>query len=239
MTLLALLSKPDDECSTDEHELKETILSGYDAIKNNPFQPHTVARTRFLAYQYCVVMKYLDNLIAWGDSLFMQDTIESINEATQLLCARGQSARASDRSGSRRAERSARRPSPQLKEQGLDAMGNALVELEGQFPFNFVLPQTHGQPEVPPRVGRSLASGVPCTSVSRAMRSCWLLGYRGRPAVQDPPLHEYRGGGAAASALRSAARPWHVGQSGSSRDRHRHDRQRPEPAARPGALCCC
>ena len=29
-------------------------------------------------------MKYLDNLIAWGDSLFRQDTIESINEATQL-----------------------------------------------------------------------------------------------------------------------------------------------------------
>ena len=28
-------------------------------------------------------MKYLDNLIAWGDSLFRQDTIESINEATQ------------------------------------------------------------------------------------------------------------------------------------------------------------
>jgi len=27
-------------------------------------------------YQYCVVMKYLDNLIAWGDSLFRQDTIE-------------------------------------------------------------------------------------------------------------------------------------------------------------------
>lgn len=29
-------------------------------------------------------MKYLDNLIAWGDHLFQQDTMESINEATQL-----------------------------------------------------------------------------------------------------------------------------------------------------------
>ena len=47
-----------------------------------PFQPHAVARTRLLAYQYYVVMKYLDNLIAWGDSLFQQDTIETINEAT-------------------------------------------------------------------------------------------------------------------------------------------------------------
>jgi hypothetical protein len=29
-------------------------------------------------------MKYLDNLIAWADQLFRGDTIESINEATQL-----------------------------------------------------------------------------------------------------------------------------------------------------------
>ena len=29
-------------------------------------------------------MKYLDNLIAWGDMLFMRDTIESINEASLL-----------------------------------------------------------------------------------------------------------------------------------------------------------
>ena len=37
-----------------------------------------------VAYQYYVVMKYLDNLIAWGDYLFRQDSMESINEATQL-----------------------------------------------------------------------------------------------------------------------------------------------------------
>jgi hypothetical protein len=37
-----------------------------------------------LAFMKAVVMKYLDNLIAWGDQLFAQDTMESINEATQL-----------------------------------------------------------------------------------------------------------------------------------------------------------
>jgi hypothetical protein len=31
-----------------------------------------------------VVMKYIEALIAWGDYLFRQDTIESINQATQL-----------------------------------------------------------------------------------------------------------------------------------------------------------
>ena len=34
-------------------------------------------------------MKYLDNLIARGDSLFRQDTIEAINEATQLYILAG------------------------------------------------------------------------------------------------------------------------------------------------------
>ena len=83
--ILALLSKPriDQRCATDQ-QLQEDILNGYNAILNKPFQPHAVARTRHLAYQYCVVMKYLDNLIAWGDHLFQQDTVESINEATQL-----------------------------------------------------------------------------------------------------------------------------------------------------------
>lgn len=52
--------------------------------QEHPFSPHLLARLRPIAYQKAVVMKYLDNLIAWGDSLFRRDTIESINEATQL-----------------------------------------------------------------------------------------------------------------------------------------------------------
>ncbi|MCB0376315.1 MAG: hypothetical protein KDD04_10385, partial [Sinomicrobium sp.] len=50
----------------------------------NPFKPHVIARLRIVAYMKTVVMKYLDNLIAWGDQLFRRDSIESINEATQL-----------------------------------------------------------------------------------------------------------------------------------------------------------
>lgn len=54
------------------------------AWKNNPFKPHLIARYRPVAYQKTVVMKYIDNLIAWGDQLFRRDTIETINEATTL-----------------------------------------------------------------------------------------------------------------------------------------------------------
>ncbi len=52
--------------------------------RENPFMPHLIARMRTTAYQKTVVMKYIDNLIAWGDQLFRRDTIESINEAAQL-----------------------------------------------------------------------------------------------------------------------------------------------------------
>ncbi|XZF16152.1 neuraminidase-like domain-containing protein [Chitinophagaceae bacterium MMS25-I14] len=51
---------------------------------NDPFNPHLIARTRISAYMKNTVMKYLDNLIAWGDNLFATDTRENINEATLL-----------------------------------------------------------------------------------------------------------------------------------------------------------
>jgi hypothetical protein len=68
-------------------KLLEDIDQNLDQLrewKNNPFKPHLIARHRPVAYQKAVVMKYIDNLIAWGDQLFRRDTIESINEATTL-----------------------------------------------------------------------------------------------------------------------------------------------------------
>lgn len=54
------------------------------AWRKDPFNPHRLARMRPITYMKTVVQKYLDNLIAWGDQLFRQDTMESINEAIQL-----------------------------------------------------------------------------------------------------------------------------------------------------------
>ena len=52
--------------------------------ENNPFKPHIVAGFRPAAYMRFTLMKYIDNLIDWGDQLFRRDSIESINEATLL-----------------------------------------------------------------------------------------------------------------------------------------------------------
>jgi hypothetical protein len=54
-----------------------------------PFSPHVIARLRTVAYQKAVVMKYIDNLIEWGDKLFRRDTLETIQEATQLYILAG------------------------------------------------------------------------------------------------------------------------------------------------------
>ena len=171
--ILRLLSMPKEQLSATDQQSQGDVLQGYYAILNHPFQPHAVARTRQVAYQYSVVMKYLDNLIAWGDSLFQQDTVESINEATQryvlaanLLGPRPQ----------RIPPRGAVRPKTfaDLKKDGLGPIGDALVEMEGQFPFNIVSP---------PSGGAGDADGaVPLFGIGRALYFCLprndkVLGY--------------------------------------------------------------
>jgi hypothetical protein len=171
-TVLALLSTPKDQLSPADQTAQDRAMQGYAAILNKPFQPHAVARTRPLAYQYSVVMKYLDNLIAWGDDLFQQDTIESINEATQLYVL------AANILGERPQEIPARgaagaKTFAQLKAEGLGPMGNALVELEAQFPFNLSLPSSNGS---------SSEGAGPLFGIGRTLYFCLprndkLLGY--------------------------------------------------------------
>jgi hypothetical protein len=144
--LIALLSKPAGECTPAEVSAREAVLRGYQEIADSPFRPHAVARTRTVAYQYYVVMKYLDNLIAWGDSLFAQDTIETLNEATLLYVL------AANLLGPRPTRLPAQSTTAPLcyndfkrlwRDQGTtgtNTMSNALVEIEGQFPFNWAPP---------------------------------------------------------------------------------------------------
>lgn len=62
----------------------ETNLDQVRMWRNHPFSPHAIARYRPVAYQRMVVMRYIDNVIDWGDQLFRRDTMESINEAVML-----------------------------------------------------------------------------------------------------------------------------------------------------------
>ncbi|MDO8948376.1 MAG: neuraminidase-like domain-containing protein [Desulfocapsaceae bacterium] len=101
--------------------------------RDYPFEPHRIAQYRNVAFQKTTVMKYLDNLVAWGDYLFRQDSMESINEATQLYVL------AAEILGPR-----PKKIPPQAKpvvetfnelvEDGPDSFSNAMIQVENLIP---------------------------------------------------------------------------------------------------------
>jgi Tc toxin complex TcA C-terminal TcB-binding domain len=169
-SLLALLSSPPTSDPAQAAQ-QQDVLTSYQASISTPFQPFAVARPRPVAFQYYVVMKYLDNLIAWGDSLFSQMTIETVNEATlcyvlatNLLGPRPQQVPAIGTTMAKSYN--------DLQAAGLDNLGDALVDLEAQFPFNITT-------SVP--VTSSAATG-PLLGMGRSLYFCIpqnaaLLGY--------------------------------------------------------------
>ncbi|MEM9546242.1 MAG: neuraminidase-like domain-containing protein [Bacteroidota bacterium] len=136
------------DTTTDNYssQLKADLEAQVKDWRNNPFEPHRIAQYRNVAYQKTVFMKYLDNLIAWGDHLFRQDSMESINEATQLYILA--------------AELLGPRPHtipPQVippiesyneLEEDFDDFSNALIQVENYIP---VLPEDglEGEPVAP------------------------------------------------------------------------------------------
>lgn len=114
-------------------DARDALIDQVAEWRKKPFNPHAIARIRPTAYQKAVVMKYIDNLIQWGDQLFRRNTMESINEATQLYMLAAQIL------GPRPKEVAVDPPAPRtfnmLLDEGLDELSNALVEeVEGFLP---------------------------------------------------------------------------------------------------------
>ena len=127
-------SQPVQDLMVTLSEGNTALAKQVEAWRDNPFDPHAIARLRTIAYQKTVVMKYLDNLIAWADGLFRQDTLETLNEATQLYIL------ATQILGPRPEEIDTGEHPPARTfselEESLDAFSNALVELENHLGFN-------------------------------------------------------------------------------------------------------
>lgn len=115
--------------------------------REHPYQPFVVARARTVAFQQTILMHYLDNLIAWGDSLFRQNTMESVNQATQMYILADKLLGPKPRIVPPVAE-----PEPetynQLAAKSIDVFGNAILDLESLIPDLSLLP--HGGAELPP-----------------------------------------------------------------------------------------
>ena len=102
-----------------------------------------------------VVMKYIDNLIAWGDQLFRQDTIESINEATQLYVLADELLGAAAGAGAEHRRAPTSRTTSSTADGALDPFGNA---------------QGRGARREPRRLARAGAC-APTTAPNRCR--CW------------------------------------------------------------------
>ena len=182
--IVRILSVPRAELSPDDQKLQDDIMNGYDAIRNKPFQPHAVARTRHLAYQYCVVMKYLDNLVAWGYHLFQQDTVESINEAIQLYVLAAPTANSTTRAGKSQDLRATQEGGPRTDRRRAGGSGGPVSIQPRRLEFG------------DGRRGFQRAFwhwAYPLFLHPAQRQAAGLLGHRRRPALQDTPLHEYRG----------------------------------------------
>lgn len=147
-------------------KLQRNLRDQINAWRQDPFKPHVIARLRIIAYQKTIVMKYLDNLIAWGDNLFRRDTIESINEATQLYVLAAQIL--------------GKRPTDVITDEAtvktidgeevssfndladhLDEFSNALIELETILPAAEIDNEIIGETQATLAVGPSLFFCIP------------------------------------------------------------------------------
>jgi hypothetical protein len=151
--------------------LFSATVSSIDDWKQNPFQPFAVGKYRPTSCMLKTVMAYLDNLIAWGDSLFQQYTIETINEATQLYVMAanilGPKPQAVPKKGSVK-------PLTYNDLRGkLDDFGNALVTMETDIPFDTApLPG----PGAPPN-GSQILAGIGQTLYFCIPRNDKLMSY--------------------------------------------------------------
>jgi hypothetical protein len=183
-------------------DLHRATVASIDDWKQHPFQPFAVARHRPTAYMLKTVMAYLDNLIAWGDSLFQQYTIETINEAAQLyvLAANilGPKPQPVPKKGSVK-------PLTYNDLRGqLDELGNTMADLEVDIPFDLApLPTPGTNPagsQILPSIGQTLYFCVPrndkllgywdivADRLFKIHNSLNLLGVFQRPPLYDPPI---------------------------------------------------
>lgn len=149
-----------EEAGQSAQTLSELMLAIYQNVpeaveqvqhwENNPFQPFIIARMRKLAFMKNVLMKYLDNLIAWADHLYKLDTIESINEATQLYILAANILGEKPKEIPPRVKKDIRNFIELIENGPLDMLSNAMVAIESYFSPNagpdFYIPTGDAKP---------------------------------------------------------------------------------------------
>jgi hypothetical protein len=153
-------------------KLKQDTTNCIEAWKKDPFRPFLVARYRQSAFKFKAVMAYLDNLIAWGDSLFSQYSGETINEALQLYIL------AANIAGSKPQEvpvKESKRPQTYASMRAhLDAFGNDLEKMESEIPMDLAPhPHSVAKTEKANSVGSTGQTSYFCTPHNDRLLQYW------------------------------------------------------------------
>lgn len=151
--------------------LRDETIRSIEAWQDAPFRPHVIARHRQQAYMYGTVMAYLDNLVAWGDSLFRQDTGEAVDEALMLYALAANILGPRPQAVPRK--RSVRPRTYDNLRKDLAQLGTAMRDVEADLPFDLAPLPANTAP------GDRLA---PVRSLGKALHFCVppnekLLGY--------------------------------------------------------------
>jgi hypothetical protein len=132
----------------DGKSLTDSISFSISQWRSNPYSPYAIARTRPVAFQIVTVLKYIKNLIDWGDNLFTQLTRETITQAAQLYML-------ADRLLGPKPQIVPPAVKPpvmtynQLSASKIDLFGNALLDLENLIPDLSGLPDSGTGPSNP------------------------------------------------------------------------------------------
>jgi hypothetical protein len=110
------------------------ISSEVTAWRRNPYAPHVVARKRPVAYMKWTAMLYLKILIAYGDYYFRQNSLEAVPMALQLYTVASHIYGPKAQLIPKRGKKDHQSYFSLLNK--WDAISNAVVDLELQFPFS-------------------------------------------------------------------------------------------------------
>ena len=161
-------------------------------------------------------MKYIDNLIEWGDKLFRRDSMESIQEATQIYIL------AANILGPRPEKIPPIVSKEPLTFQKMRA--DSICSPTSRCAWRTSRCGGHFRINARPEIGRrrrGAADGYAVLLHAAQPAARQVLGHRRRPAVQDPQLPEHPGHRPAAAAVRAADRSRPAGARGRRRSRPR------------------
>jgi len=146
-------------------QLQSDTINSIKDWKQNPFQPWEVAKYRPTAYMLKTVMAYLDNLIDWGDSLFQQYTIETINEATQIYVFAANILQLKPQAVPNKGAAKPMTYNQLLASGNFDAFGNIMEDIEVDIPFDLTTPSGTGSDQngtqILPSLGKTLFFCIP------------------------------------------------------------------------------